>query len=244
MYTYRFPDTKFSLESHPFERICMYGSHEPSRFIGSYRDDSYIESLGIFLIYVFYKWSISSISGKIKRLSSNLHAKSSPESFITVSESTSREVLCWKICDFWLDPFLLILFFLPPIHFSDIFDSSSLEIFHISESRIDERIIFCCELSESHYIHMIIVIVWEEYYIYRWKICELHSWISEATRSSPRERTCAVPPYRVGHDVESRYLDEHSSMAYISDDSIIRHISFCRNYRDDLSFYPLILFSM
>ena len=155
----RFLDREFTLKLHTFEWVGMYWCHEPSGFIGAYRDESDIESLRIFLIYRIDKWTISRISGKIERFSCYFHTKSSPECFIPISESTSREMLRRKIDDFCSHLSFLVFYFLPPIHFYDVFYLSILKIPDISKTSIYKGIIFCFELPQSRDIHMIIVIV-------------------------------------------------------------------------------------
>ena len=159
VYSERLSNAEFSLESHAFERICMHRSHKPTRFISAYRDESYIESIWVFLIYSVDKGAISSISGKINGFSSYFDTKSSPKSFISISQSTSGEVLGRKIDDLCGHVSFLMFYFLPPIHFYDILDMTIFEVFHIPKTRIDKRIIFRFESFQRRNIHMIVVIV-------------------------------------------------------------------------------------
>ena len=102
---------------------------------------------------------------------------------------------------------------LPPVELFDIFYATLFEILFVSESCIYRHTMSLRQFLERHYIHVVIVIVGDEYCIDMWEFGKINPRIHIPLGSEPSDRARSLRPYRVGENIFAIYLYEEGRMS-------------------------------
>lgn len=82
----------------------------------------------------------------------------------------------------------------------------------ISQRRHHERAVLGIETAQRRHVHMVVMIVAEQYHVDLRQCLECDTRRTHALGAAERDRASSFRPYGVGEDVETARLDQHAGM--------------------------------
>lgn len=98
---------------------------------------------------------------------------------------------------------------LPPIDVLRAGDTLAPKKRGVAETRDDSRMERRDEPPKRRHVHVVVMVVAQEYNIDRRKVLELYAWRPMTLRAVPTQRARTFRPYGVRKDIEAVHLDQH-----------------------------------